>query len=72
MIGGRARPTHGNPVGPLRPAPDLALPCADLVEQMAEAMAANPVYRITDKEAAMAYFRGVPRNRLAAASQGPP
>jgi hypothetical protein len=35
---------------------------------MAEAMAANPVYRITDREAAMEYFRGVARSRLAASS----
>jgi hypothetical protein len=57
------------------PRPDVTLPTvpvADLVEQMAEAMAANPVYRITNLETAMEYFRGVARNRLAAASRGLP
>jgi hypothetical protein len=48
-----------------------AIPVADLVDRMAEAMAVNPVYRITDMEAAMAYFRGVASNRLAA-SRGLP
>jgi hypothetical protein len=45
---------------------------ADLVEQMAAAMAANPVYRITNRETAMEYFRGVARNQLAAASREQP
>ena len=42
------------------------IPLAVMVEAMAEAMAANPVYRITNREKAMDYFRGVARNRLAA------
>jgi hypothetical protein len=57
--------------GPPPPRPDITLPtisAADLVGQMAEAMAANPVYRITNRGAAMAYFRGVALNRLAASS----
>jgi hypothetical protein len=41
----------------------------DLVEQMAEAMAANPVYRITNRETAMEYFRALARNRLVAANR---
>jgi hypothetical protein len=45
---------------------------ADLVEQMAAAMAANPVYRITNRETVMEYFRGVARNQLAAASREQP
>jgi hypothetical protein len=42
------------------------IPLTDLVERMAEAMAANPVYRITNREAAMAYFRANALTRLSA------
>jgi hypothetical protein len=36
------------------------------VQRMAEAMFANPVYRITNREAAMAYFRANALTRLTA------
>ena len=36
------------------------------VERMAEAMAANPIYRITNRETAMAYFRANALARLTA------
>jgi hypothetical protein len=39
---------------------------ADAVEAMADEMAANPVHRITNRETAMEYFRGVAMNRLIA------
>ncbi|HUY05082.1 MAG TPA: hypothetical protein VMV33_17530 [Rhodocyclaceae bacterium] len=42
-----------------------SIPPADLVDALAEAMAANPVHRITNHEEAMRYFRGMARNRLA-------
>lgn len=45
------------------------IPPADaMVEALAEAMAANPAHRITNRETAMAYFRGMARNRLAMAN----
>jgi hypothetical protein len=37
-----------------------------LVEQMAEAMMANPVYRITNRATALAYFRANALTRLTA------
>jgi hypothetical protein len=36
------------------------------MERMAEAMAANPIYRITNRETAMAYFRANALTRLTA------
>jgi hypothetical protein len=41
-----------------------SLPAA--VERMAEAMVANPIYRITNRETAMAYFRANALTRLTA------
>jgi hypothetical protein len=37
-----------------------------MVKALAEAMAANPAHRITDRDKAMAYFRSMARRRLAA------
>jgi hypothetical protein len=44
----------------------LPAPLDREVERMAEAMAANPVYRITNRETAMAYFRANALTRLMA------
>lgn len=46
-------------------APDAArLPTEAEVEALAEALAANPAHRITDRDIAMRYFRATARNRL--------
>jgi hypothetical protein len=54
--------------GALRNAAVASLPAAldREVERMAEAMAANPIYRITNRETAMAYFRANALTRLTA------
>jgi hypothetical protein len=50
-----------------RPSPHVVIPPAALeleVQRMAEAMFANPVYRITNAEKAKAYFRANALTRL--------
>lgn len=42
------------------------------VERVAEAMAANPIYRITNRETAMAYFRANALTRLMATKGNAP
>jgi hypothetical protein len=47
-------------------ADETLIPLDDLVEQMAEAMAANPAHHIRDRDKAMAYFRANALTRLMA------
>ena len=57
---GRAEPANDTMPAVL----PAAIAAPDIVEALAEAMAANPAHRITGRERAMSYFRAEARRRL--------